>query len=53
MTYMPVLEPSNVQEVYEMYLDAVEISQEMRMPVILRLTTHTCHAKEKSQFSQI
>ncbi|MDK2946681.1 thiamine pyrophosphate-dependent enzyme [Geotoga petraea] len=50
MTYMPVLEPSNVQEVYEMYLDAVEISQEMRMPVILRLTTHTCHAKEKVNF---
>jgi indolepyruvate ferredoxin oxidoreductase alpha subunit len=50
MTYMPVLEPSNAQEVYEMYLDAVEISKEMRMPVILRLTTHTCHAKEKVDF---
>lgn len=50
MTYMPVLEPSNAQEVYEMYLEAAKMSQEMKMPVILRLTTHTCHNKEKVEF---
>ncbi len=50
MVYAPVLEPGNPQEAYEMYLEAAEISREMQMPVILRLTTHVCHAKMKVSF---
>jgi|AntRauTorckE6833_2_1112554.scaffolds.fasta_scaffold00352_15 indolepyruvate ferredoxin oxidoreductase alpha subunit len=50
LSYIPVLEPSNPQEVYEYYKKAVELSQEKEMPVILRLTTHVCHAKQKVNF---
>lgn len=50
MAYTPVLEPANPQEVYSFYLEAVKISREMKMPVILRLTTHVCHAKQKVRF---
>ncbi|MFW6270720.1 MAG: thiamine pyrophosphate-dependent enzyme [Bacillota bacterium] len=51
LAYIPVLEPSTPQEVYEMYKKSVEISQDKKMPVILRMSTHVCHAKEKIEFS--
>ncbi|NNK86084.1 MAG: 4Fe-4S binding protein [Desulfobacterales bacterium] len=51
MSYTPVLEPSNPAEVYAFYKEAARLSQERKMPVILRLTTHVCHAKEKVIFS--
>lgn len=51
MSYTPVLEPSNPTEVYIFYKEAAKLSREYRMPVILRLTTHVCHAKEKVAFS--
>ena len=50
LSYIPVLEPSTPQEVYEMYQEAAEISRQEKMPIILRLTTHVCHAKEKVSF---
>ena len=50
LSYMPVFEPSNPQEVYEFYKEAAQISQEREMPVILRLSTHVCHAKQKVNF---
>ncbi|SDM29372.1 thiamine pyrophosphate-dependent enzyme [Halarsenatibacter silvermanii] len=50
LSYTPVLEPSTPQEVYEMYQEAAEISRQEKMPIILRLTTHVCHAKEKVAF---
>lgn len=50
LSYTPVLEPSTPQEVYEMYKEAAGISQQENMPIILRLTTHVCHAKEKVSF---
>jgi indolepyruvate ferredoxin oxidoreductase, alpha subunit len=50
MVYAPVFEPGNPQEAYEMYLEAARISKEMQMVVILRLTTHVCHAKMKTSF---
>ncbi len=50
MAYCPVFEPGNPQEVYEMYREAANLSKEMRMPVILRLSTHICHAKAKVDF---
>jgi indolepyruvate ferredoxin oxidoreductase alpha subunit len=51
LAYTPVFEPSSPQEIYDMYREAAAISKEKRMPVILRLTTHTCHAKEKIHFN--
>lgn len=50
LSYTPVLEPATPSEVYGFYLAAVRISKENRMPVILRMTTHVCHAKEKVFF---
>ena len=51
MSYTPVIEPSSPAEVYTFYKEAARLSQEKKMPVILRLTTHVCHAKEKVAFS--
>ncbi len=50
MSYTPVLEPADPAEVYRFYLEAARQSQTHRMPVILRLTTHVCHAKERVSF---
>lgn len=50
MTYIPVVEPATPQEVYEMFKEAIKVSKEKQMPVILRLTTHVCHAKQKVNF---
>eukprot|EP00828_Plagiopyla_frontata_P009447 TRINITY_DN14869_c0_g1_i1.p1 TRINITY_DN14869_c0_g1~~TRINITY_DN14869_c0_g1_i1.p1 ORF type:complete len:231 (-),score=3.85 TRINITY_DN14869_c0_g1_i1:36-728(-) len=52
MAYMPVLEPSTPQEAYEFFLKAASISVDMNSPVILRMTTHVCHAKEKVYFNK-
>lgn len=51
MSYTPMLEPADPVEVYRFYLDAARLSQRHRMPVILRLTTHVCHAKERVSFA--
>ncbi|GAB4282028.1 MAG: indolepyruvate ferredoxin oxidoreductase subunit alpha [Candidatus Rifleibacteriota bacterium] len=51
MAYTPVFEPANPQEVYEYYLKAARLSKELKMPVILRLTTHVCHAKQFVKFA--
>lgn len=40
---IPVLDPSSVQEAYEMMAEAFALSHEMGMPVILRPTTRICH----------
>ncbi|BBO73898.1 indolepyruvate oxidoreductase [Desulfosarcina widdelii] len=52
MSYMPVLEPADPGEVYRFYLEAARLSLRHGMPVILRLTTHVCHAKEKVAFKK-
>lgn len=51
LSYIPVLEPATPAEVYIMFKEAARLSKERRMPVILRLTTHVCHAKEKVAFA--
>jgi indolepyruvate ferredoxin oxidoreductase, alpha subunit len=51
LSYTPVLEPSTPSEVYRYFKMAAKISVEKKMPVILRLTTHTCHQKELVNFS--
>jgi indolepyruvate ferredoxin oxidoreductase alpha subunit len=50
MSYTPMLEPADPTEVYRFYKAAAKLSIEKKMPVILRLTTHVCHAKEKVSF---
>ena len=51
LSYTPVLEPANPTEVYTFYKQAAQLSQEYHMPIVLRLTTHVCHAKERVAFS--
>lgn len=50
MSYTPVFEPGDPQETYEMYMEAARLSIKLKMPVILRLSTHICHAKTKVRF---
>lgn len=50
LSYTPVFEPADPKEVYTYYLKAAELSRELGKVVILRLTTHVCHAKEKVAF---
>jgi indolepyruvate ferredoxin oxidoreductase, alpha subunit len=50
MAYCPLFEPASAQEAYDMFKKAAKLAREMHMAVILRLTTHVCHAKEKVHF---
>jgi indolepyruvate ferredoxin oxidoreductase alpha subunit len=50
MSYTPVLEPATPSEAYAFLLAAVSMARKNRMAVILRLTTHVCHAKEMVSF---
>jgi indolepyruvate ferredoxin oxidoreductase, alpha subunit len=51
LSYIPLFEPGSAQESYEMYKEAARLSQETGRPVILRMTTHVCHAKERVSFT--
>jgi len=42
---VPMLEPSDSQEAYDLTLQAFELSARFRLPVILRMTTRVCHGK--------
>lgn len=50
LSYTPVFEPANPTEAYTLYKDAATLSRKLGRGVILRLTTHVCHAKEKICF---
>ena len=53
LSYMPLYEPANAQEAYEMFKDAVKEARSRRCAVIVRMTTHVCHAKEKISFGPL
>ncbi len=53
MSYMPLLEPANAREAYGMFKTAALLAARHRTAVILRLTTHVCHAKEKVDFEAL
>ena len=50
MARVPVLEPASPAEAYQYYLKAARLAQKERSVVVLRLTTHVCHARQKVQF---
>jgi len=52
LSYIPVFEPANPAEAYLMFKEAAALSQKEKMPVILRMTTHVCHAKQRVQFGE-
>ncbi|MBI4988480.1 MAG: 4Fe-4S dicluster domain-containing protein [Rhodocyclales bacterium] len=43
--HVPMLEPADSQEAYDMTRYAYELSEEFQVPVILRLTSRICHVK--------
>ncbi len=43
--HVPILEPADSQEAYDMARYAFELSEEYQVPVILRLTSRICHVK--------
>ncbi len=50
MAAIPVLEPATAQESYAMMLEAIAMARRTMSVVILRMTTHVCHAKELLHF---
>lgn len=42
---IPMLEPSDSQECYDLTLAAFDLSARWQVPVLLRLTTRVCHSK--------
>ncbi len=42
---LPVFEPSNQQEAYDMVFSAFEISEKYKIPVLLRITTRLAHSR--------
>lgn len=43
--FMPILEPSNQQEAYDMVRYGFELSEKMRIPVLYRITTRLAHSR--------
>jgi len=44
-SYLPLLEPSNQQEAYDCVRDAYNLSEEKKLPVIIRITTRLSHSR--------
>lgn len=42
---VPMVEPSDSQEAYDFFLQAVEISEKWQIPVLFRVTTRVCHSR--------
>jgi indolepyruvate ferredoxin oxidoreductase alpha subunit len=46
---VPMVEPSDSQEAYDMTLAAIEISERWKIPVLFRVTTRVCHTQAPVQ----
>ena len=44
-SFIPVFEPSNQQEAYDMVFSAFEMSEKYRVPVLFRITTRLAHSR--------
>ena len=42
---IPILEPSNQQEAYDMAYSAFELSEKIKLPVMIRITTRMAHSR--------
>lgn len=43
--HLPMLEPADSQEAYDLTIKAFEISEQFSIPVLLRVTTRVCHSQ--------
>ena len=46
---VPVMEPRNQQEAYDMIFDAFDLSERYRLPVLVRITTRLAHSRAEVQ----
>ena len=53
LLHIPILDPSTPQEAHDMTAFAFELSEESRLPVILRATTHVCHTRAAVEFGPL
>lgn len=51
--YIPMLEPSNQQECYDMTRYAYDFSEKMGIPVLMRLTTRLAHSRSAVNLSAV
>ncbi|MCP5109159.1 MAG: indolepyruvate ferredoxin oxidoreductase subunit alpha [bacterium] len=49
---MTVLEPSDSQEAKDMVLDGIKLSEQFDTPVLLRMTTRTCHSRSAVELGE-
>ncbi len=42
---LPMLEPADAQEAYDLFFEAVRMSERWKLPVLFRMTTRVCHSK--------
>ncbi len=52
MSRVAVFEPASPSEAYEYYKHAAALAAKEQTIVVLRLTTHVCHAREKIKFNK-
>lgn len=53
MSRVTVLEPGSPKEAYQYYKYAAEFARQANTVVVLRLTTHVCHARQKIKFGAL
>ncbi|MCJ7552895.1 MAG: thiamine pyrophosphate-dependent enzyme [Ignavibacteriaceae bacterium] len=50
---IPILEPSNQQEAYDMAYEGFELSEKFKIPVMIRITTRLSHSRSGIQRQQL
>jgi indolepyruvate ferredoxin oxidoreductase alpha subunit len=50
---VPAFEPSSQQEAYDMVFDALDYSEEMQLPVVMRITTRLAHSRADVQRREV
>ncbi|GBF32962.1 indolepyruvate oxidoreductase subunit IorA [Desulfocucumis palustris] len=51
--HLPVLEPSSVQEALEMTREAFSLSEDLKLPVVVRCVTRVCHASGDVELGEL
>ncbi len=51
--FVPVYEPSNQQEAYDMVFEAFDLSEKFKVPVLFRITTRLAHSRSAVTRSEI
>jgi len=53
LSNLPCMEPSNAQEAKDMTVSAIEISEKLELPVLLRTTTRVSHTREPVTYGKL